>query len=156
MKHHTLTALTLLLANAAAFGGTEKEIPLNEVPADMKDKAVALLHGFSLGKAQIETETDGSKTYELIGEHDGIVTEIDFNEDGSLQEYEKQLPIEQVPFAVRKAIHTAYPGIQFKEFEVSFNEHHKVYQYEVVGDIDGKTIDLEVSPTGQDIKESDS
>lgn len=139
-----------------ALAGEEKEIPLAEVPAEMKSKAETLLEGFVLKKAQVESEDDGSKTWELIGEHEGIVTEIDFNEDGSLQEYEKQLALKQVPFAVRKAIHQAYPGIEFREFEASFNEHHKVFQYEVVGDLEGKALDLEVSPDGRSIVESDS
>ncbi|MGE9267893.1 MAG: PepSY-like domain-containing protein [Verrucomicrobiales bacterium] len=155
MKH--LATLSLLFALSPALPAqNEKELPLTELPAEIKAKASALLPGFELQRAQIETESSGAKTYELIGTHEGITTEIDFNEDGSFQEYEKQLTLHQVPFAVRKAIHQAYPGIEFTLFEASFNEHHKVFQYEVEGLIKDRKIDLEVSPSGRTIIESDS
>jgi len=152
-------ALVVLLAGLTgnSFAGPEKSIELDEVPTDLKTAATTLLKGFALEKAQIETESDGSETYELIGKHEGVITEIDYNKsDNSLQEYEKQMPVKEVPFAVRKAIQKVYPGIEFTTFEASYNEHHKIFRYEVVGDLDGKALDLEVSPDGREIIESDS
>lgn len=161
MKLHSPPSRIFVLAATSvivglAQAGTEKEIDVSEVPAEILENSKSLLEGFEVTKAQIETEDDGCKTYEIIGIHESIVTEIDFLEDGTFEEYEKQLALKQVPFAIRKAIQQAYPGIEFTGFEASYNEHHRVFQYEVTGDLDGKLLDLEVSPDGSKITESDS
>lgn len=146
----------LLLPLASAEAGEEKLVALDKVPAEIKNLAGETLQNFVIERAQIETEDDGRETYELIGVHQGAVTEIDISKSGEFEEYEKELTTKEVPFAVRKAIQKRYPGVEFKRFEASFNEHDKVFQYEVECELDGKPLDIECKPDGSGIVESDS
>lgn len=154
----TILAVTiyLLFFINVCFAGKEVEISPVEVPVEHYATAMELLEGFEMERAQIETEEDGTEVYELIGYHDTVVTEIDMYMDGRIQEYEKNIPEKYVPFAVRKSIMEHYPGIKFQRFEASHNMHHKVIKYEIVGRYQGELIDLEVSPDGRKIVESDA
>lgn len=156
MKRRIALTLFFLAGGTACFAGQERQISLDEVPAQLRQVSSGLLEGFALQHAQIETETDGTEVYELIGIHEGIETEVDLMANGEVQEYEKVLPEEYVPFAVRKAILKNYPGIVFQRFEASHNKHHKVVKYEIVARYNNKPIDLEVSPDGRTITESDA
>ena len=156
MRRILLITTTLLLVAQQGFAGKEIEIATDEVPVAIYQEAINLLEDFEMERAQIEDEEDGTRVYELIGYHDTIMTEIDVLEDGTIQEYEKNLPEKYVPYAVRKAVQMNYPGFKFMRFEASHNSQHKIVKYEIVGRYQGVILDLEVSPGGRRIEESDS
>lgn len=66
----------------------EEEIPLSDVPQNVKDAAIAAVPGIVLEEAERETEGD-VVVYELEGEADGQEYEVEVNEAGEVLEVEK-------------------------------------------------------------------
>jgi hypothetical protein len=66
------------------------EIPLDEVPGPVMEAAQSSLPGFVASEAEIEGEQDGEKVYELTGEADGIMYEIEITESGEILEVEQE------------------------------------------------------------------
>ena len=67
----------------------EEEIPLDQVPANVKNAAQAALPGFVLEGAERETE-DGTVVYSLEGTADGEEYEVEVSAAGKVLEIEKE------------------------------------------------------------------
>ena len=70
-------AITLIFCVITAFGGIEKDIPLNEVPDVVLKAAQKAVPGIKLTEAEVETTPDGV-IYELEGKFDGKEYEIKY------------------------------------------------------------------------------
>ncbi len=86
MKHipRLLPLLVLIFCGVTvALPGTEKDIPLSEVPEAIIAAAQAAVPGIELTGAEVE-KTDSTLVYELEGTVDGAEFEIEISADGTV------------------------------------------------------------------------
>jgi hypothetical protein len=106
--------------------------------------------------ANTETETDGYMVYEIQGTfEDGRKVEFDIEPEGRIDEVEIEFSPDMLPGAVTKAIEAKLPGFTPTFIEASHSASLKVIRYELVGTLNGATMDIEVSPDGRHIEVSD-
>ena len=60
---------------------------------------------------------------------------------------EREIPLSDVPVNVIRAAEAEFPGIRFTEAEIESNGGVEVYELE--GELDGKEIELKISPDGE-------
>jgi len=161
-KTNTLTiglkwvSACVLLVPLLAEAGKEVEVPLQEVPEDIMEAARRIEPEAEFHRAQIETEDDGTKVYEIQGKlKDGRRIEVDVLENARVQEYELEFTAAQVPGAVLKGIQKKLPGFEPTYIEASHSASGKVMQYEFEGTLGGQKIDIEVSADGRRIVVAD-
>lgn len=90
-------ALSLILVFAAAgmafsaeeAEGSEEKVPLDQVPAAVKDAATKAVAGLTLTEAEVEVE-DGVTVYELDGTADGKEYEVKVTADGKVLKAEQE------------------------------------------------------------------
>ena len=146
----------VLLVPLLAEAGKETEIPLSEVPEGIMEAARRIEPKADFHRAQIETEDDGTKVYEIQGRlKDGRRIEVDVLENGHIQEYELEFTEAQVPGAVLKGIQKKLPGFKPTYIEASHSATGKVMQYEFEGTLGDQNIDIEVSADGRKIVVAD-
>ena len=84
-----LMAITLIFFVMTAFGGIEKNIPLNEVPDAVLKAAQKAVPGIELTEAEVERTLKGF-VYEVEGTLDGKEYEIEVSSDGKILEIEEE------------------------------------------------------------------
>lgn len=150
-----MRAIMTLLAAALSgvLGAAEKErsISLGDVPPEIKaaaDKAVpgAKWHG-------AEQETDKGQTfYELKGKsaEKGEV-EVEITPDGKLLQTEVEVPLKEVPEAVRNTLKTRWPDFKPKEVKaVTRQDGTQGYEFEQ-SKAGGKEFEVFISGDGQTV-----
>ncbi len=148
--------MCLMFVPLTAFAGEEREIPLSKVPEEIMKAARRVQPEAEFQRAQIETEDDGTKVYEIQGRLEGgRRVEVDVLENGRIQEYEVEFTQDQVPGAVLKAIQKKLPGFEPTYIEASHSASGKVTKYEFEGTLGGQKIDIEVSADGRRITVAD-
>ncbi len=83
----TRSVVAMAAVDADSDDGEEK-IPLDQVPADVKNAAQAALPGLVLEEAERETE-DGTVVYSLEGTADGEEYEVEVSAAGKVLEVER-------------------------------------------------------------------
>lgn len=143
-----LTAVLITAFPVAAFAGEAKEvqITMDQVPATVQ-KAVAALASKTEIKNIEASDAEDTKVFEFDIEKNGKKSELAFRPDGRLFSTEEEIPLAEVPEAVRKTIaqksRKAQAGIPEKivqEGRVS---------YEIVIERKGKKIEYTISPAGK-------
>ena len=84
-----LIAITLIFFVMTAFGGIEKNIPMNEVPDAVLKAAQKAVPGIELTEAEVERTLKGF-VYEVEGTLDGKEYEIEVSSDGKVLEIEEE------------------------------------------------------------------
>lgn len=130
---------------APAGGGEEVELPLaiSELPEPVRLAAKELFGSLDDCTAESEAE-DGMLVYEVSGKLDGIETEFEFSVDGQVYERESATTLDALPAAVRAALE-AEAGEDPRVTEIFAVQTHS---YEMQVEIDGRTWELEILPTG--------
>ena len=145
---HRLNAIaiaTILLSSAA----TAQIVDINDVPDDVLSTARATAPGVDFHTVSIERE-NGVDVYEFEAEdYRGRHIEVDVREDGSLEEIEMEMELDEVPAAVRDALNA-----EFNDFSVSYVEAsiraNGVFAYEFEGrTANGTRMDLEIAEDGE-------
>jgi len=150
--------LTTLLFSVCSLtmAGEETVIPFDKVPEEILNKAKNLLPEAQFKTANIETEDDGTQTYEIQGIlADGRKVEVDVLENGKIEEFEVEFTQDLVPGAVLKALEKKLPDFEITYIEASHSASKKVIKYEFVGTLAGKKLDVEVSADGRKIELAD-
>ena len=142
----------------------EQELVPSQLPAIVRDAAVAAVDGIELEEAEAEAVliyelkgTAGGTEYEIELTCEGDILEIDVegddgddgcddDQDGN-GENELAIPVSAVPERVRAAAEAAVEGIEFSEAEVE-----SVLVYEVEGVANGKEYEIEITAEGQVIE----
>jgi uncharacterized membrane protein YkoI len=151
-----LSALTLTIV-PCAWAGTEKVIPLEQVPTEHRKIAQDLFPDARFSSADIETDSDDTKIYEIKGRlPDGRRVEVDLFEDGGIEEYELEFTAIQVPGAVMNTVSRRMPGFSPTYIEASHSRSGKVTRYEMEGTLGGQHLDIEVSADGRRIEVADN
>jgi uncharacterized membrane protein YkoI len=144
-----------LLVLATGARAQEQEIPLNQVPKAVIDSAKNLFPGATHREAAKETE-DGKTVYEVAMTHEGHKMDVTFQPDGTLVLIETEVPENELPAPVLKAVKDKYPGSKVSlaesvkkgprlKREVDYYEFH-------LKTADDKSVEVEVDSQGKILK----
>jgi uncharacterized membrane protein YkoI len=117
-------------------------ISLTEAPVAVRDAVDKLVAGNPVTKIIKETD-DGVTEYEAEYSVAGAEQSVKLSEAGDVLEVENEVEPAVLPEAVRKALADNYPGSRIAE-ATAVEEHY----YEVEIEVNGKTFEVEVSPSG--------
>jgi hypothetical protein len=133
----------------------ENEIPLNQVPEQVKEAATKYLG--SLESCEVKKEIEKDVTiYEVKIEKEEKETSAEFTEAGEILELEKEIQPSKLPESVISKIKAEYPGTKIKEatekqkFEKGVAKGELSYEVEVV-----LKKEIEITATGQIIPQDD-
>jgi len=133
----------------------ENEIPLNQVPEQVKKAATKYLG--SLESCEVKKEVEKDVTiYEVKIEKEDQEMSAEFTEAGEILELEKEIQPSKLPAAVISKIKAEYPGTKIKEatekqeFEKGVAKGELSYEVEVF-----LKKDIDISATGQIIPQDD-
>lgn len=126
-----------------------QEIEMSEVPQAVMEAARQEMPDAQFSQAQTEQE-DGRTVYELGGQSaDGMAFEVDVFEDGTIQEVEREIGMDQVPSPVQQALQEEMQGFQPSLIEESTRDG-QVAAYEFEGtDAQGQQAVIEISSAGE-------
>lgn len=132
------------LAGVAAAG--EEKISAKELP-----RAVIKAIKAKFPKAEIEEaareEEEGKTVYEVSLEIKERKVDVAMKPDGTILEIEKEVPVGELPKAVKKALVAKYPKAKIKKVEAITNGEDGPTNYEVV-----LVTEVVVSPKGKFIE----
>ena len=95
----------------------EDSITMKDVPAEVKAAAQAAGNGLTFEKVGLDLD-NGTATYELAGKGaDGKMIEIDVLSDGTIEEVEQEISMDNVPDAVKKMLAKYMPKFKADKAE---------------------------------------
>lgn len=144
-------SFVLMLTSTAVFAQDAK-VELSAVPQKVMDTVKKEVSGFTATSANTEIES-GKKIYEIQGSAGGKKVEIDVAEDGTLDEVETEITVNDLPSVVSQAIMAKMPKFQATKIEES-RRLGGTY-YEVEGADDAKKWDIEVKADGTGMTSKD-
>jgi len=117
--------------------------------------AQAAGNGVTLEEVDIDLD-NGTATYELAGKGaDGKMIEIDVLSDGTIEEVEQEISMDNVPDAVKKLLTKYMPKFKADKAEKSTRTNFEVF-YEFDGqDENGGELDIEIRSDGKQITIAD-
>jgi len=145
-----LCAAAILIGFSAARAEEEK------IPVDKLPKAVAESVKKRFPKAELtgaSKETVEKKTaYEVMLKDGKIAVDVNVNEDGTITGMEKEITVADLPKAIEDAVVAKYPKTKAKKAEevIKVKGGKEVLEYyEVIVEVDGKDVEVEVLPDGK-------
>jgi len=124
----------------------EEEISFNALPPAVKQTAKKYFGVVS--EAEVKKETEGGVTlYEIEVEKEDVEQSIEVTASGEIVESEKEVAVSSLPTEVLSAVKGKYPSARIKEA----SSVQKWY-YEVEISVNGKRLEVSVSPTGKIMK----
>ncbi|QEH35077.1 hypothetical protein OJF2_36220 [Aquisphaera giovannonii] len=154
MKTAMLLSLGLLAGAIGSVRADEQRIKMEELPkavtAAIKDK----FPDGRLTKAEKEVE-DGKTTYEVTVEAGAKKLDVVASPAGVILAIEKKIDAKNLPEPVAAAIKVRHPTARVKSAEevVEFKAAGEETVYEVTLGLEGKEVELTVSPKGRILKE---
>ena len=141
-------ALVLIAASlASAHAAAETEVSFDAVPEAVMETAVNTAPGVEFTRVQTELE-DGVEIYEFQAtDHNGKHIEIDVRADGTLEEIEMEIALDDAPAAVLATLDREAPGFIPSYIEMSVREGGALV-YEFEGDLNGETVNIEIAENG--------
>jgi hypothetical protein len=144
-----------LFALAAGAKAQEVDIPINQLPKAVADAARAKFPGAEWRGASKETE-DGKTVYEVAMTHQGRKMDVTFQENGTLDLVETEVPEAELPPAVARAVKDKYPGakVDLVESVAKGPELKKTpdyYEFHLTT-ADKKSVEAEVDGQGKILK----
>jgi len=133
----------------------ENEIPLNQVPEQVKETATKYLGSIESCEVKKEVEK-GVTIYEVKIEKEDQEMSAEITEAGEILEVEKEIQPSELPATVASKIQKEYPGTKIKEaaekqeFEKGVAKGELSYEVEVF-----LKKDIDISATGQIIPQDD-
>ena len=141
-----------LVWQAASVSAKEEKVPLDKLPAAVKDAIKARFPGAKLGEANKETKKDET-VYEVELKQKDQEYEVSITPEGKIIQVEREIDIQELPQAVVRAINKKYPRAELKEAE-EVTKGDKITSYEVeFVTSDKKELELNVDPSGKIIEE---
>jgi Putative beta-lactamase-inhibitor-like, PepSY-like len=126
----SLAALLALLVTAAAAHGDEEKISAEKLPAAVKKAVKKKFPEARIRGASKEVEDDVT-TYEVELKVEGRSVDMAFKADGTILEIEKEVPVSELPKAVRKKLAARYPGAKIERAEEIIKGEDGPVRYEV-------------------------
>src|SRR5438874_9016882 len=104
----------ILFAGTATVRAQEETVPPDKIP-----KAVMNALRTKFPKAKIDKCTKAKEgndiVYDIEFKQEGRKCEADIKEDGTFINYEKEIPVKDLPAAVKKAVTKRYPKATLKQ-----------------------------------------
>jgi hypothetical protein len=108
-----LVAVGFVLSGAVSRAGDEPK-DLDKIPKAVMDALKAKFPKAKISKWTKETEK-GKVVYDIEFKEDGKKAEADIEEDGTVQNFEKEFDAKDLPRAVTEAVEKKYPKAKMKE-----------------------------------------
>lgn len=148
-------AILLVIITAQAQDKSKPDV--NKIPKRVIEALKGRFPGAQIDKWTREKEGDVF-IHDIEFKQDGQKLEADIREDGTIQNWEKEIPVRDLPDAVRKAVEKKYPKAAIKEVMAvtEVKEGKDVLEgYEVGLEIPGgKDAELTVAPDGKILEDS--
>jgi uncharacterized membrane protein YkoI len=157
VMHRSAVAIAIaLLVFTAASADDAKKVPLDKIPKAIKDAINARFPDAEITSVEKETE-DGKVVFDVELKHKGRKYEMDIQEDGTVIEIEKEVPVKDAPEAITKAVLAKYPKSIIQEVMEMYKVKGKeetLTSYEVtIETADKKKMELVVSLDGKSVKQ---
>jgi uncharacterized protein (DUF39 family) len=148
-----LAAMLGLFGSASTALADEKKIKIEDLPKAVSKAAKKAFPEAKIVGASKETE-DGETMYEVEMKLDGKSIDLAIEEDGEIEEIEKEIEVEDLPRAVINAARKKFPNGKIEKVEEVSDEDDNVV-YELSIEIkEGETVEVVFSPNGK-IKHSE-
>jgi Putative beta-lactamase-inhibitor-like, PepSY-like len=134
MQKPCLTGLAALLGLsmlAVAAHADDEEISVEKLPAAVKKAVKKTFPEAKIRGASREVE-GGKETYEVELKVDGRSVDVALNAEGKILEIEKEVPVNELPKAVKKRLAEKYPGAKIEKAEEITRGDGGPVHYEVV------------------------
>jgi hypothetical protein len=144
-----LSAVVVLTCVAFAQAGEEK-VALDKLPKAVSESIKKRFPKGEMSSATKETE-DKKTTYEVSLKDAGSNYDVNVNEDGTITGFEKEVAVKDMPKAVVAAAVAKYPTAKQKKGEEVYtvaDGKETLAYYEVIFEIDGKDVEVEVLANG--------
>ena len=128
-----------------------EKVPLDKLPKAVADAVKAKFPKAELKGAE-KGKKDGKTKYEVTVQDGASKIDVDVTEDGTITGYEKEVALKDLPKVVSEAVATKYPKGTPKSAEVVYtvkDGKDTLAYYEVIVDVDGKTVEVEVLADGK-------
>lgn len=147
-----LAALAAVALLTAAGGRADDEkVPLDKLPKAVAEAVKAMFPKAELKEAEKGT-TDGKTKYEIKIQDGTSAIELNVTDAGVITDYEKAITLKDLPKAVADTVAAKHPGKTPKvveEFYTVKDGKGTLAYYEVLFEIDGKDVELEILPDGK-------
>ncbi len=137
--------------------GAEEAVPLDKLPAVVKEAVAKKFPKAELVKATKEKEKDGDTDYEIAIKDGSTNIEVTVDEKGEIESYEKQIDAKDLPKAVADALEKSYPKASIKKAEAVYEiekgkDDLEYYEVELTT-ADKKEVEAKFKPDGSPAKE---
>lgn len=138
-----LAVSTALVSGLLAFSLWAANVTLEEIPVKAREALLRLAGDSKITEVEVEKER-GIVVYEAEWIADGVEVEAEVTADGVLLEIEEGVRPENVPEAVRATAANALAGAP----QIHYEKHTIVF-YEAEGKMNGKNVEISISPMGR-------
>lgn len=153
----TAVAVGLLLTQSAAYGQQKEKLGLEKIPTKVMHALKAKFPKAEIHKWDKEKEGD-EVVYDFEFKQDGGNFEADIKEDGTIDNWEKEIGFQELPKAVRETVEKKYPRSTITEImQVTAIRDGKeaLEGYEVsLKTPDKKHVEVTVDPDGKILEDS--
>jgi len=146
-NHLTILAAFLLTASATVAHGQEKKLAATDLPPAVQKTVQQETQGSTVKGFATERE-HGKKVYEAETVKDGRTRDLQFAEDGTLNEVEQEVPFDELPAGVKTALKTKAGSANITKVE-SLTKQGKLVAYEAATLKGSKKGEVQVGPNGE-------
>jgi hypothetical protein len=145
-------AAVVCLALGGAARADEEKVPLDKLPAKVKEAVKAKFPDAELVSAEKEKK-DGKVAYEVNIKNQGQTIEVTVGEDGKIVSIEKEITVKDLPKPVAEAFEKKYPKATVSKVE-EVTEGEKT-KFELLIMFGTKKLEVCFDPTGKFLEEED-
>jgi uncharacterized membrane protein YkoI len=150
MLRSALVVVVSLVFGAAPSRADEEKIPLDKVPAKVKEAIKAKFPAAELVSAEKEKE-DGKTVFEVVIKNAGQKIEVIVDETGKIVAIEKVIAVKDLPKPVVEALEKKYPKATIKKVEEVLKGDKTTYELRI--ESGGKTLEVTFDSTGKFLEE---
>ena len=144
-----LSAVVVLAGMSFTWAGEEK-VALDKLPKAVSESIKKRFPKGEMSSAVKET-VDKKTTFEISLKDGESKYDVNINEDGTITGFEKEVAVKDMPKAVVAAAVAKYPTAKQKKGEEVYtvaDGKETLAYYEVIFEIDGKDVEVEVLANG--------
>lgn len=141
-------AMLVLVVGVRAEDG---KVALDKLPKAITEALKAKFPKAEMKEAEKAT-ADKKTTYEVRLMQNEMTIDVNLNEDGTITAYEKAIALKDLPKVITDAVAEKFPKGKAKSAELFYtvtDGKDKLDYYELMIEIDGKTIEVEILESGK-------
>ena len=146
-----LAAIVGMAVLASTGAWADEKVPLDKLPKAVAESVKAMFPKAEMKEAEKGT-TDAKTKYEIKIKDGTSTIELNVTDAGVITDYEKEITLKDLPKAVADTVAAKHPGKTPKvveEFYTVKDGKGTLAYYEVLFEIDGKDVELEILPDGK-------